>query len=219
MRILHGRRDKRDDRIGAVADDDVEEELGALLFAADFQAAATRALEAYGPELYGFLVNLMGTEGDASEVFSQTAEDFWRALPKFERRCSVRTWLYLLARNAAARFWRSPWQRAVGSASRLDGVVADARSRTQPWLRTDVKDKWRALRESLDPDDRALLVLRIDRDLDWNDVARVMLSREAAAASELERESARLRKRYHQLKDELRERAQAAGLLDGDDGP
>ena len=43
---------------------------------------------------------------------------------------------------------RETWER-------LDGLVADARSRTQPWLRTDVKDKWRALRESLEPDDRA----------------------------------------------------------------
>ena len=192
---------------------------GALLVSADFEAAATRALEAYGPELYGFLINLMGSESDASEVFSQSVEDFWRALPKFERRCSVRTWLYLLARNAAARFWRSPWQRAACSTSRLDSLVADARSRTEPWLRTDVKDKWRELRESLDPDDRALLVLRVDRDLDWHDVARVMLSSEAAEASELERETARLRKRYHQLKGELRERARAAGLLDGDDRP
>jgi RNA polymerase sigma-70 factor, ECF subfamily len=202
-----------------VAGDDVEGQVGALLRSADFEAAATVALAAYGPELNGFLINLMGSESDASEVFSQTVEDFWRALPKFERRCSVRTWLYLLARNAAARFWRSPWQRAAGSTSRLDSLVADARSRTQPWLRTEVKDKWRELRESLDPDDRALLVLRVDRDLEWNDVARVMLSREAAEASELERETARLRKRYHQLKDELRERARAAGLLDGDGRP
>ena len=31
------------------------------------QAAATRALDAYGSELFGFLVHLMGNETDASE--------------------------------------------------------------------------------------------------------------------------------------------------------
>lgn len=199
----------------AVLGDEVEAQLGTLLRSGDLEAAASRALESYGPELYGFLINLMGAESDASEVFSQTAEDFWRGLQSFGARCSVRTWLYLLARNAAARFWRAPWQRnARAASSRLDSIVAVARSRTEPWLRTDVKDKWRALRESLHPDDRALLVLRVDRDLDWNDVARVMLSRDDADADELARESARLRKRYHQLKEELRERALAAGLVD-----
>ncbi len=215
------RRARSSDRVGAtfvvVGGDDFEAQLGALLRAGDLEAAASGALGTYGPELYGFLVNLMSGESDASEVFSQTAEDFWRALPSFERRCSVRTWLYLLARNAAARFWRSPWHRAAGSSTRLDGIVAEARSRTEPWLRTEVKDKWRQLRESLEPDDRTLLVLRVDRELDWNDVARVMLSREDAGAAELARESARLRKRYHLLKEQLRERARAAGLLDGDE--
>jgi RNA polymerase sigma-70 factor (ECF subfamily) len=188
------------------------------LCSGELDAAASRALEAYGPELYGFLINLMGGEQDASDVFSQTAEDFWRGLSSFESRCSIRTWIYVLARNAAARFRRSPWHRdAHGTDSRLDSLVADARSKTAPWLRTDVKDKWRALRDSLDPDDRALLVLRVDRELDWNDVARVMLSDAGATADEIERESARLRKRFHLLKEELVQRARAAGLVDGDD--
>jgi RNA polymerase sigma-70 factor, ECF subfamily len=198
--------------------DDPEPELAELLRARDLDAAASCALTSYGPELYGFLVNHMGGEFDASEVFSQVAEDFWRGLPTFGARCSVRTWMYVLARNAAARFWRSPWRRADGGSSRLDGLAADARSRTQPWLRTDVKDKWRALRESLDPDDRALLTLRVDRNLDWNDIARVILGRDDPEAEELARDAARLRKRYHLLKEELRERARAAGLIDQEDG-
>jgi len=193
-----------------------EAELRALLEARDLAGTATRALALYGPELYGFLINLLGAESDAAEVFAQLAEDLWRGLGTFGGRCSVRTWMYLLARHAAARFRRSPWQRATGNSSRLDSVVAEARSRTQPWLRTDVKDKWRALRESLDPDDRTLLVLRVDRDLDWNDIALVMLSHDEAADAEVRREAARLRKRYHLLKDELRERARAAGLIDTD---
>ena len=199
--------------------EDVEARLRGLVRDGELEAAATCALEAYGPELFGFLIHFMGSEPDASEVFSQTAEDFWRGLPAFAARCSVRTWLYVLARHAASRFWRSPWQRAArAGSSRLDSLVADARSRTQPWLRTDVKDRWRELRESLASDDRALLVLRVDRGLEWNDVARVILGRDDADAGALAGESARLRKRYHELKQELRERARAAGLLDGGDG-
>jgi len=136
-------------------------------------------------------------------------------MPSFGGRCSVRTWMYLLARHAAARFRRSPWNRGGRTGDEhLDSKVAEARSRTSPWLRTDVKDKWRALREALEPDDRALLVLRVDRDLSWSEVARVMLGSEEPHPGELSRETARLRKRFQLLKQDLRRRAREAGLLE-----
>ena len=191
----------------------VEPELAELLRAQSYERAATLAIATYGPELYGFLVNLMGGEGPAADVFSQASEDLWTGLAGFGQRCSVRTWLYVLARHAAARYRRSPWHRDRTGASALDAAVTDARSRTAPWLQTEIKDRWRALRDALDPDDRTLLVLRVDRDLPWTEIARVMLGEENPAPAELDRESARLRKRFQLLKTELRERARAAGLV------
>ena len=192
---------------------ELEVELAALIRDKQLDRAATQALEAYGAELYGFLVGTLGNEPDAAEVFSQVGEDLWRGLPTFGLGCSMRTWLYVLARHAAARFRRSPWHRRAGE-SRLDGIVERARTQTQPWLRSDVKERFRALRDALDPDDRSLLVLRVDRGLAWEEVARVMLGVEAADAAVLTRETDRLRKRYQLLKDELRKRARAAGLVD-----
>lgn len=192
---------------------DLEVELAGLIRGKQLDQAATRALEGYGAELYGFLVSFLGNESDAADVFSQVGEDLWKGLPSFKLGCSVRTWLYLLARHAAARFRRSPWNRRTGD-SRLDGLVELARTRTQPWLRTDVKDRFKALRDALDPDDRSLLVLRVDRGLSWEEVARVMLGLEAPEAASLTRETDRLRKRYQLLKDELRRRAREAGIID-----
>lgn len=192
---------------------ELEDELVALIRRKQLDSAATRALESYGPELYGFLVSYLGNEADAAEVFSQVGEDLWKGLPSFALGCSVRTWLYVVARHAAARFRRSPWNRRAGD-SHLDALVESVRTRTQPWLRTDVKDRFRALRDALDPEDRSLLVLRVDRGLSWEEVARVTLSLEAPDAVALERESARLRKRYQALKEELRKRAHEAGLVD-----
>jgi RNA polymerase sigma-70 factor (ECF subfamily) len=158
----------------------------------------------------------MGDSQPASEVFSQTIEDFWRGLAAFDHRCTVRTWLYTLARHAAARYRRSPWNRERTGDTQLEELVAATRSRTSPWQRTDVKDKWRELRDTLDPDDRALLVMRVDRGLEWLDVARVMLDggTSAPADTELARETVRLRKRFQLLKQQLRSRAKAAGLLE-----
>ena len=192
---------------------DVDAEIAELVRAGAFDKAATLALDTYGGELFGFLVHSLGNESDAGEVFSQTAEDLWKGLPKFAFRCSTRTWLYVLARHATSRYRRSPWQRR-GTESKIESAVAMARSRTQPWLRTEIKDKFTALRESLDEDDRALLALRVDRDLAWEDVARVMLGDDACDDKTVTRETDRLRKRFQLLKGELRKRAEAAGLLD-----
>src|SRR5258708_22184769 len=124
--------------------EELEDELVALIRGKQLDGAATRAFESYGPELYGFLVTYLGNESDAAEVFSQVGEDLWKGLPTFGLGCSVRTWLYVLARHAAARFRRSPWNRRTGD-SRIDSFVQMARTRTQPWLRTDVKHRFRTL--------------------------------------------------------------------------
>jgi RNA polymerase sigma-70 factor (ECF subfamily) len=198
--------------------EELDADIVVLIRAGALDQAAARALEEYGAELYGFLVSLVGNEAGAAEVFAQVGEDLWKGLPSFAFRCSVRTWLYLLARHAAARFRRSPWNhrgRRTGD-SRLDDFVAQTRNHTQPWLRTDVKDRFRAIRESLDPDDRALLILRVDRALPWQDVARVTLGDDAVDEAVLAREVARLTKRFQLLKEELRRRAKDAGLIDGE---
>jgi RNA polymerase sigma-70 factor (ECF subfamily) len=194
----------------------LEARLAELRTQGQFDQLATTALETYGPELYGFMQHVTGDPIAASEVFSQTIEDFWRGLPAFQGRCAVRTWLYVLTHSAISRYRRSPWNRVRTGDSALEDMIAVAHSRTSPWQRTDIKDKWRELRDSLDPDDRALLVLRIDRDLDWVEVSRVMLADADAETDSLERESARLRKRFQKLKEELRERARQAGLVGGE---
>jgi RNA polymerase sigma-70 factor (ECF subfamily) len=193
---------------------DLEEQIRSLREQGDLRAAATAAIEAYGPEVFGFLVALLHDQRDASEVFSQTSEDMWVALPRFEGQCSMRTWLYTLARNAAARLHRSP-HRQPGrhvALSEVTDVAARVRSVTPAHLRTEVKDRWAAIRESLEEDDRALLVLRVDRAMSWRDIA-LVLAAEAESAEPLERVEARLRKRFQLVKAEVRKRARQAGLL------
>jgi RNA polymerase sigma-70 factor (ECF subfamily) len=193
--------------------EDVEARLRRALDDRAFDRVATLAVEAYGAELHGFLLGTLGNPGDAGDVFCQVMETFWRGLPRFAGRCSVRTWLYLLARHAEVDHRRSPWQgaRRTGDAQ-LDELVDRVRSRTPPWQRTEVKNRWTALREALAPDDRALLVLRVDRDLAWADIARITLGETEPDAAALDRESRRLRKRFQLLKERLRAEVRAAGL-------
>jgi RNA polymerase sigma-70 factor (ECF subfamily) len=196
---------------------DVEGKLETLVRKGDLTAAATLAYGAYGPEVLGYLVNVLGSRDSADEVFSQSLEDLWRGLAAFGFRCTVRTWFYVLARHAVARFQRAPWNQRGRRAGdeQMEGVIAQTRTSTQPWLRTDVKDRWRALRDSLEPDDRSLLVLRVDRGLEWKDIARVTLGEECPEATQLTREADRLKKRFQSLKNDLRQRARDIGLVEG----
>jgi RNA polymerase sigma-70 factor (ECF subfamily) len=193
---------------------DVAERIESLLLARDFRAVAHTSIDAYGPEVLGFLVSLLRDENDASEVFSQACEDMWSGLAGFEARSSFRTWFYAIARHAAARFRRSPHQdpRRRKPLSEVSDLAEKLRSRTLPHLRTDVKDQFASIRNSLDEDDRALLVLRVDRDMSWSDIARIF-SVDDQSDQSLARVGARLRKQFQVVKDEIRQRARTAGLL------
>lgn len=191
----------------------LEQRIQRLLGEQDLPAAATESIAGYGGEVLGFLVTTLRDDDAADEVFAQACEDLWRGLPGFSGKSSLRTWFYVLARHAAARFRRSPQRRQQRRIplSAVSEQVAGVRSLTQPYLRSDVKDAFSVIRDALDEDDRALLVLRVDRQLDWSEVARVF-SPADAPQDELQRASARLRKRFQFLKKEIRERARSAGF-------
>ncbi len=189
--------------------------------AQDFQAAATLALEAYGQEILSFLTARMRSVSDAEEAFSMFAEDVWKGLPGFGFRCSMRGWLYALARNAANRYATSPQRRAgrnvpLSRDGAVSALIDRARSATQMHQRTDVKDKIRALRERLPQEDQTLLILFVDRNLPWREIAMVVHEQgEQLDDAALDREAARLRKRFERVKSELKALAIAEGLLKG----
>ncbi len=183
----------------------------------DLRAAATLIIRELGGEVFAFLRGVLHDEGDADEVFAATSERLWRSLPAFEWRSSLRTWLYVIARNEAARFALGAKRRNVGRVppAELENVVAAVRTETISALRTAKRDKIRALWGELSVDDRTLLILRIDRDLEWIDIARIFLTNDEQTCTddELTREAARLRKRFQLIKRRLAQRAREEGLL------
>jgi RNA polymerase sigma-70 factor (ECF subfamily) len=185
------------------------------------ETVAEIVLNGYGSELYSFVLGQCRADAtQADDVFSQFTEDFWRGLPRFEWRCSIRAWSYKLARHACSRHWRAGYQRRERCApvtleSLVDQIEQRARSTTQAHLRTEVKDKVRELRDQLNPADRDLLTLRVDRGLSWRDTAFALRSVDEMPASdeELRRFEVALRQRFVELKRQIKELARAAGLL------
>ena len=184
--------------------------------AGDLHGAATAGLRGYGPEILGVLVSLHRDEAQAAEVFSEFTERLWRGLARFAWESSFRTWAFTIARNASRSHAEAARARAVSplpSGSALSAIAEQVRTETLPYLRTEVKDGFARLRQALPEDDQLLLVLRVDKDLSWNDVARVLRGDDGPLDPAAEkREAARLRQRFATLKRELLERAREAGL-------
>jgi len=183
-----------------------------------FDRATRLALEAYGKEILSFLYSRVRNPSNAQDAFSTFAEDIWTGFPGFGFRCSVRTWMYTVARNAAARIMASPEQRAarnlaISNVGEISELVARLRTETDAFQRTDVKDRFAALRDQLSSDDQMLLILRVDRGLSFRELALAINGDTELDDAAIVREAARLRKAFERVKVELRVLAEQAGLL------
>jgi RNA polymerase sigma-70 factor (ECF subfamily) len=197
----------------------LDQQVRSLLEQGNLAGAASATLRGYGPEIFGFLMSLHRREQDADEVFALASEHVWRGLSEFGWQCSLRTWTYSVARNASNNFFRNQKRRArrqtaLPEGSELADIVAEARSKTRTYMRSETKDQFARLRESLPAEERELLVLRVDRGLEWEELAVVLAGEESPLdPAELARAAARLRKRFQLLKKKLVELGRREGLL------
>ena len=189
---------------------DLEPRILALLDAGDLSGSATEALRGYGPQILGYLTAVMRNEDDAHDVFSQFAEDLWRGLPGFRRESSIRTWAFRLAWHAASRYARDPYRKRhrpilTTEASKIAEQVRSTMSTYAPGGRADRLLK---LRESLEPEEQTLLILRVDKAMAWEEVAEVLRTDGEPATT------AALRKRFERLKEKLGRLAREQGLIE-----
>lgn len=178
--------------------------------------ATTEILRALGAEVFGFLHGVVRSDADAEEVFSATSERLWRSIAGFRWQCALRTWVYCIARHEMLRFIEGARRRNAArvTPSALDDVVAVVRTETLSALRTEKRDKLRMLRDELPYEDRTIVILRVDRELSWEEIARTFLAdHENSTDDEITREAARLRKRFQLVKERLAARARQEGLL------
>ncbi|HKU38072.1 MAG TPA: hypothetical protein VJR89_07995 [Polyangiales bacterium] len=194
----------------------LEARIRALCEAGDKRRAATLLLEGYGAELLGFLLARLRDRDAAAEVFSAFTEDMWRGLDGFGWRCTARVWAYTLARHAASHYLRQAHRRRERplASGALSAIEQQIRTESSASARSEAKSQLVLLRERLPRDDQLLLILRVNRQLAWTEIAQVMLHEgEVVDTAQLEREAARLRQRYQKAKHKLKALAIEAGLV------
>jgi RNA polymerase sigma-70 factor, ECF subfamily len=200
-----------------------EDAMRAACLAGDYEGATTATLRRYGPELFGFLVSMHRGDHDAAgEAFSLFSEKLWQSMSRFEWECSLRTWCYRLVHNAGIDVLRGRKnKRHVGlSSAAISKVAAQVRTSTMSALRTEKRSALEQLRDELPEEDRALLILRVDRGLEWREVALVLATGTAKSDAldddgALKREAARLRKRFQLVVERLRAVARERKLIEG----
>jgi RNA polymerase sigma-70 factor (ECF subfamily) len=186
----------------------LERDIASALAAQDWTRAATLALRGYGRDILLYLRGVLRDTDLSDDAFSRFSEKLWLSMADFRGEASFAAWAYRLA-------WYSTKELKRGLARRrerrladgeLSQVVAEVRETTAAWLRTAAKDRWAGLRESLDAEERSLLLLRIERKMSWKQIAEVMAEDGTPTAE------AALRKRFERLRTKLHRLFKEHGL-------
>ena len=186
-----------------------------------YDQATAIIVETLGAELLGFLCAMHHNSDDGADAFSDCCLQIWRGLPSFSWQCSIRTWVYVIARNCGRRVLRDEMRRLrhlapLDDQPCIDKLAARVRTETLSLLRSRTDGGLTALRQALPEQDQTLLILRVDRELPWSDLAKVFLNDENASEELISKESSRLRKRFQLIRQRLLLLARERGMLRND---
>ena len=151
--------------------------------------AQRELFERTSTRIYRLLLRMTGDPDDAADLTQETYVKGFQGLDRFDgQSATISTWLYRIAVNEALQFRR---RQGVATLKLLALAPNQPTEAQRP--RTDVQlDMEEALAE-LPSDDRALLLLRYQEELDYRDIAEVLECAEGTVASRLNRARERLR--------------------------
>lgn len=177
-----------------VIDPVVERSVAERLAADDVEGAATAAVRGYGPQILGYMRSALGRPELADDAFSLFCESLWKQLASFRAESALLTWSYKLAWGAVRRVASGPRRTVALSSTAMSAIVQEVRSTAPVYLRPETADRLVQIRAQLDAEEQTLLVLRVDRDLGWDEVAAIMGVAPAVLRKRFERVKAKIKK-------------------------
>ncbi|MFQ5493754.1 MAG: RNA polymerase sigma factor [Phycisphaerae bacterium] len=139
--------------------------------------------------IYRLLLRMTGNPDDASDLTQETYVKGLQRLDQFDGRSAVASWFYRIAVNEALQFRR---RQSVGTAKLQD--LAPNRPNEAPRPSTDLRLDLAGAMAELPSEERALLLLKYQEELDYRDIAEVLECAEGTVASRLSRARERLRR-------------------------
>jgi RNA polymerase sigma-70 factor, ECF subfamily len=180
----------------------VEEDISLEALKAGDRAAFAALVERYSPQIYRAALKILGDPQDAEDVLQETFIKALRALPSFEGRSSLSTWLYRIAVNEALMLVRKRKPDTVS----IDTDKEDSEGQAEPveivdWCCLPEGDLMSAeTRQALDlaarqltPALRAVFVLRDIEGLSVRETAEALGITEVAVKTRLLRARLKLR--------------------------
>lgn len=143
--------------------------------------------------VYAQMVRMVGHQ-DADDVTQQVFIHLFRKLDRFDGRSKLETWVYRLASNEALQHLRT---RARHTTDTLLQEPETSGSNMQD--RTEQSELLEIALSRLDPELRAVLVLKEQEELSYREIADTVGIPEGTVGSRLNRARAELRERLLQL--------------------
>jgi RNA polymerase sigma-70 factor (ECF subfamily) len=154
--------------------------------ARDDEAAFHELVDRYANEMFRLAVSLVGNAADAEDVVQETFTGAFQAMPDFEGRSSVRTWLSRILVKQAAKWCR---RRNVRRTVVLDATAPGPSP--EQGLRIDVLGTL----ETLSPEHREVIALREFQGMSYEEIAEVLGVPRGTVESRLFRARQELRER------------------------
>ena len=149
------------------ADDAITE----LIQAGRAEAAFERLVPAYRRRVFGLAYSLLRDRGTAEDIAQEVFVKLWQALPRYDGRAQLSTWIYAITRNAAI----SAMRQQRHSVSMSDpAVFEEVESRgAAPEAGLDDAALWRKV-EALPDKQRQAVILYYQEDRPVEEVAAMM---------------------------------------------
>jgi RNA polymerase sigma-70 factor (ECF subfamily) len=130
-----------------------EDEVRCHLDGRDFEKAFDLVVGLYKDKVFGLAYSMVGGVSQAEDVTQDVFLRVWRALPLFEARSSLSTWIYAITRNACINLKASGHERAMARRDRSERDLAS------PYRNPDAKLLVEELLQHLPPEYRMVLTL------------------------------------------------------------
>lgn len=143
-------------------------------------AALRLLLERHLPAVYTFCARFIGNPEDAQDAAQEAFLKAWRNLARFDLERSFRTWVLAIARNASIDLMRKRRplafsQFAAETASAFEETIADPEPLPEEvFARATLAEDVRAALAHLPPRSRAILSMRYEEELSFEEIAQVM---------------------------------------------